>query len=142
MIGAMTGAGWLVVGGIALFWVAMLGLLWRRSLVGMLVGLVFGWLSVALATLGFVGLQAGSGVVGGAGAEAAGAAVGAAGAAAGAAAAMTVESVVAARALGSVLAVCVVLLGGLQVAVGLAVVVARIERRGTLDADDAGLLEG
>lgn len=124
----MSGSGWLVVGGIALFWVAMLGLLWRRSLVGMLVGLAFGWVAVALATLGFVGLQADGGAV--------------TGAVTGAAVGMTVESVVEARALGSVLAVCVVLLGGLQVAVGLAVVVARIERRGTLDADDAGLLEG
>lgn len=125
----MSASGWLVVGGIALFWVAMLGLLWRRSLVGMLVGLVFGWTSVALATLGFVGLQAAAGVPSGAVATGA-VAVGSAGA------------VVEARALGSVLAICVVLLGGLQVAVGLAVVVARIERRGTLDADDAGLLEG
>jgi NADH:ubiquinone oxidoreductase subunit K len=38
--------------------------------------------------------------------------------------------------------VCAVVLGGLQVAVGLGIVVARIKRRGTLDADDAGLLEG
>jgi len=116
----MSGSGWLVVGGVALFWVAMLGLLWRRSLVGMLVGLVFGWVAVALATLGFVGLQADGGTTAGVGAGA----------------------VAEAPALGSVLAICVVLLGGLQVAVGLAVVVARIERRGTLDADDAGLLEG
>lgn len=130
----MSGSGWLVAGGVALFWVAMLGLLWRRSLVGMLVGLVFGWVSVALVTLGFVGLQAEGGAV-------TGAAVGAA-AVGDAAVAVSVGSVVGARALGSVLVVCVVLLGGLQVAVGLAVVVARIERRGTLDADDAGLLEG
>ena len=34
-----TAAG-LVVAGAALFWVAMLGLLWRRSLVGMLMGLL------------------------------------------------------------------------------------------------------
>jgi NADH:ubiquinone oxidoreductase subunit K len=120
----MNGSGWLVVGGVALFWIAMLGLLWRRSLVGMLIGLVFGWVSVALAILGFVGLQAEGGAV------------------TGAAVAVTVAEVVEARALGSALVVCVVLLGGLQVAVGLAIVVARIERRGTLDADDAGLLEG
>ncbi len=125
----MNASGWLVVGAIALFWVAMLGLLWRRSLVGMLIGLVFGWTSVALASLGFTGLQAAAGVAIGA-VTTAEVAVGSAGA------------VAEARALGSVLAICVVLLGGLQVAVGLALVVARIERRGTLDADDAGLLEG
>ena len=43
----------LVMAGLALFWVAMLGFLWRRSLVGMLVGVLFGWLSVVVAAVGF-----------------------------------------------------------------------------------------
>ena len=34
----------IVMGGLAFFWVAMLGLLWRRSLIGMLLGVLFGWL--------------------------------------------------------------------------------------------------
>ena len=101
-------SGGLVVASIGLFWIGMLGLLWRRSLVGMLVGLLFGWVSVALAAIGFSGFQ--------------------------------VE--VGERAAGGALVVCAVVLGGLQVAVGLGIVVARIKRRGTLDADDAGLLEG
>ena len=45
--------GALVVASLMLFWVGMLGLLWRRSLVGMLVGLLFASLvavSAALAT--------------------------------------------------------------------------------------------
>jgi NADH:ubiquinone oxidoreductase subunit K len=100
--------GLLVVAGIALFWISMLGLLWRRSLVGMLVGLLLGWLSVAVAAIGFVGLRLETGE----------------------------------RALGGTLVLCAVLIGTLQVAVGLAIVVARIKRHGTLDADDAGLLEG
>jgi NADH:ubiquinone oxidoreductase subunit K len=101
-------SGWLVLGSLALFWIGALGLLWRRSLVGMLVGLVFGWVSVALAAIGLGGLQDDP----------------------------------EARAAGGALVLCVVLLAGLQVAVGLAAVVARIRRHGTLDADDAGLLEG
>ena len=104
----MSVAGQLVVAAIALFWIGMLGLLWRRSLVGMLLGLLFGWLSVALGSIGFAGLQ----------------------------------SEVGERSEGGVLVLCVVVLGSLQVAVGLGIVVARIRRRGTLDADDAGLLEG
>ena len=50
-------AGLLVVGALMLFWVGMLGLLWRRSLVGMLVGLLFAWISVALAGIGFSALR-------------------------------------------------------------------------------------
>ena len=42
----------LVMGGLGLFWVAMLGLLWRRSLIGMLVGVLFGWLSVVVWMIG------------------------------------------------------------------------------------------
>ena len=41
----------LIVGALALFWVAMLGLLWRRSLIGMLVGVLYGWLSVVLSAM-------------------------------------------------------------------------------------------
>ena len=51
-------AGLIVVGALMLFWVGMLGLLWRRSLVGMLVGLLFAWVSVGLAGIGFVALHA------------------------------------------------------------------------------------
>ena len=101
-------AGLLVLGALMLFWVGMLGMLWRRSLVGMLVGLLFAWISVALAAIGFSSLRG------------------------------TEEAV----ASGSVLVLCSIILGGLQIAVGLGIVVARIKRRGTLDADDAGLLEG
>jgi NADH-quinone oxidoreductase subunit K len=98
----------LVVAALALFWLGMLGLLWRRSLIGMLVGVLFGWLSVTLAAIGFVGFQHdASGAVGGA-----------------------------------VFVLCAELVCALQVALGLAIVVARIARHGTLDAQDAGLLEG
>ncbi|MEE8165612.1 MAG: NADH-quinone oxidoreductase subunit K [Myxococcota bacterium] len=101
-------AGLLVVGALMLFWVGMLGLLWRRSLIGMLVGLLFAWISVALAGIGFSALRGTSD----------------------------------ARALGAALVLCSAVLGGLQIAVGLGIVIARIKRRGTLDADDAALLEG
>lgn len=101
-------AGLIIVGALMLFWVGMLGLLWRRSLVGMLVGLLFAWISVGLAGTGFALLRG------------------------------TERS----AASGGVLVLCAAILGGLQVAVGLGIVVARIKRRGTLDADDAGLLEG
>ena len=47
----------LVLGSLALFWVGMLGLLWRRSLVGMLVGVLFGWLSVTVAGVAAIGFQ-------------------------------------------------------------------------------------
>jgi len=100
--------GVLVLGAIGLFWVGMLGLLWRRSLVGMLVGLLFAWSSVALAGAGQMLLQSDS----------------------------------RATALGGVLVLCVAVLGGMQVAVGLGLVVARVRRRGSPDADEAGLLEG
>jgi len=98
----------LVIGGATLFWIGMVGLLWRRSLVGMLVGLLFAWLSVAMVVIGF-GLS--SGTPGEA-------------------------------AMSGALVLCVATICCLQIAVGLGVVVARIRRRGTLDADDAGLLEG
>jgi len=101
-------AGSLVIGAIALFWVGMLGLLWRRSLLGMLVGLLFGWLSAAMAAIGFSLLRPEGG----------------------------------SQAVGGALVFCLAVLGSLQIIVGLSIVVARIKRSGTLDADDAGLLEG
>jgi NADH:ubiquinone oxidoreductase subunit K len=101
-------AGLLVSGAIALFWIGMLGLLWRRSLVGMMIGLLFAWISVALAAIGFSILQSDA------------------------------EHVAA----GGGLVLCVSVLSCMQLATGLSIVVARIRRRGTLDADDAGLLEG
>jgi NADH:ubiquinone oxidoreductase subunit K len=100
--------GLLVSGAVVLFWIGMLGLLWRRSLVGMLVGLLFAWISVAMAAIGFAVLQ-GDPLKGAA---------------------------------GGALVLCVSVLFCLQTAIGLSIVVARIRRRGTLDADDAGLLEG
>lgn len=103
----------LVCGAAAFFWIGVLGLLWRRSLIGMLVGLLFCWVSVGLLGLGL------DGVFAGAEAEA-----------------------LAARARGSALVLCIAVLGSLHIAVGLGIIVARIKRRGTLDADDAGLLEG
>jgi NADH:ubiquinone oxidoreductase subunit K len=101
-------AGLLVIAAIALFWVGMLGLLWRRSLVGMLVGLLFAWISVAMSAIGFSVLQGASENVG----------------------------------TGGALVLCVSVMSFLQATIGLSIVVARIRRRGTLDADDAGLLEG
>jgi len=98
----------LLAGAFVLFWIGMLGLLWRRSLVGMLVGILFAWISVAMASIGFVNSNRGA------------------------------ES----SALGGVLVLCVCVIGCMQIAVGLGIVVARIRRRGSLDADDAGLLEG
>jgi NAD(P)H-quinone oxidoreductase subunit 4L len=98
----------LVIGGAALFWIGMLGLLWRRSLVGMLVGVLFAWISVAVVVIGF-----------------------------GLARTTPMEA-----AMSGVLVLGVVTICCLQIAVGLGVVMARIRRRGTLDADDAGLLEG
>lgn len=108
MLAEVGSAGLMVVGALMLFWVGMLGLLWRRSLVGMLVGLLFSWIAVGLAGIGFAALRA---------SEEAGAS-------------------------GGVFVLCAAILGGVQIAVGLGIVVARIKRRGTLDADDAGLLEG
>ena len=98
----------LLMAAIVLFWIGMLGLLWRRSLVGMLVGLLFAWISVAVGGIAFSLLQ------------------------------KNVESEIG----GSVLVLCIAFVSCLQIAVGLSIIVARIERRGTLDADDAGLLEG
>ena len=98
----------LVMGGLALFWVAMLGLLWRRSLIGMLVGVLFGWLSVVVVGVGWLSARSSEATPGE----------------------------------GAVLLVVFVLVGLLQVALGLAIVVARVVRRGTLDVQDAGLLEG
>lgn len=101
-------AGLLVIAAIALFWIGMLGLLWRRSLVGMLVGLLFAWISVAMSASGFAVLQGENENIGAGGA----------------------------------LVLCVAVMTCLQATIGLSIVVARIKRRGTLDADDAGLLEG
>ena len=89
-------AGLIIVGALMLFWV------------GMLVGLLFSWISVGLAGIGFAALRG------------------------------TENS----AASGGVLVLCALILGSIQIAVGLGIVVARIKRRGTLDADDAGLLEG
>jgi NADH:ubiquinone oxidoreductase subunit K len=102
----------LVIAAAVLFWIGMLGLLWRRSLVGMLVGIFFAWISVAMISIGF-SISAAAGADG---AER--------------------------SALGGVLVFCVSAIACLQLAIGLGVVVARIRRRGSLDADDAGLLEG
>ena len=107
-MGAISSGGALVLAALVLFWIGMLGLLWRRSLVGMLVGLLFGWVSAALSAIGFGVLR------GGAPEDARGAA----------------------------LVLWLGIVGFLELVVGLSIVLARIERRGTLDADDAGLLEG
>ena len=104
----MPSAAMLIVSALALFWVAMLGLLWRRSLIGMLVGVLFGWLSVVLSATAMDTLRPGT------------------------------EDELGA---GSII-FCAALIGALQVALGLSIVVARIARRGSLDAQDAGLLEG
>lgn len=108
MILESSAVGLVVIGGVVLFWIGMLGLLWRRSLVGMLVGLLFAWTSVAMSAIGFSVLQG------------------------------DYENAAA----GGALVLCVAVMGCLQATIGLSIVVARIRRRGTLDADDAGLLEG
>lgn len=105
---ATTDPQWLVFGGLALFWIGLLGLVLRRSLVGMLVGLGLAWASVAALAIAF-GLLSGE----------AGQAVKAGG-----------------------LALCVAIVGCLQVVVGLALVFARVARKGSIDAEDARLLEG
>jgi NADH:ubiquinone oxidoreductase subunit K len=97
-----------VLAGLGLFWIAMLGLLWRRSLVGMLVGVLFGWVSVVLVSVGAALLRSRDGDP-----------MGAAG-----------------------LVLAAGLVCGLQLALGLSLVVARIARRGSLDVQDAALLEG
>jgi len=98
----------LVIGAAGLFWIGMLGLLWRRSLVGMLVGILFAWISVAIISIGF-GIS---------------------------------ERGAEGSAVGGILVLCVSVIACMQIAIGLGIVVARIRRRGSLDADDAGLLEG
>jgi NADH:ubiquinone oxidoreductase subunit K len=108
MILESTAVGLVVIGAVVLFWIGMLGLLWRRSLVGMLLGLLFAWISVAMGAIGFAALQD------------------------------SPES----AAGGGALVLCIAVLFSIQTATGLSIVVARIRRRGTLDADDAGLLEG
>jgi|JI10StandDraft_1071094.scaffolds.fasta_scaffold276018_3 NADH:ubiquinone oxidoreductase subunit K len=105
---AWQGVDWLVFGALGFFWVGLLGLVWRRSFVGMLVGLGFAWTSVAGLALA-VGL-------------------------------LQPDAESAARAGG--LALCAAIVGCLQVGVGVALVFARVGRRGSIDADDARLLEG
>ncbi|MEZ4332488.1 MAG: NADH-quinone oxidoreductase subunit K [Myxococcota bacterium] len=99
---------WLFFGGMALLWIALLGLVLRRSLVGMLVGLGLAWASVSLLAIAFALFEA--------------------------------EPVLAVRAGG--LALVAAIVGCLQVAVGIALVVARVGRRGSIDAEEARLLEG
>jgi len=106
--GGIDGATGLVFGALALFWVGLLGLVLRRSLVGMLVGLGFAWASVA-------GLGIAVGL-------------------------FQADSEAAVRAGG--FALCAAIAGCLQVAVGLALVFARVRRRGSIDAEEARLLEG
>ena len=92
----------------AFFWIGLLGLVIRRSLVGMLLGVGFAWAAVAVIAIAFGRLAAD----GDHGVQAGG------------------------------LALCAAIVGCLQVAVGLALVVARVSRRGSIDAEDARLLEG
>ncbi len=99
---------WLVFGALALFWIGMLGLVWRRSFVGMLIGLGFAWTSVA-------GLAFGVGM-------------------------LHADASQAARAGG--LALCASIVGCLQVGIGVSLVFARVSRRGSIDAEEARLLEG
>jgi NADH:ubiquinone oxidoreductase subunit K len=99
---------WLVFGALALFWVGVLGLVWRRNFVGMLIGLGFAWTSVAGLALAVGLLQADAS----AGARAGG------------------------------LALCAAIVGCLQVGIGVALVFARVSRRGSIDAEEARLLEG
>ena len=99
---------WLVFGALALFWVGVLGMVWRRNFVGMLVGLGFAWTSVAGLAL-VVGL-------------------------------LQADAMLAARAGG--LALCAAIVGCLQVGIGVALVFARVSRRGSIDAEEARLLEG
>lgn len=105
---AWTGVEWLLVGALGFFWVGLLGLVWRRSFVGMLVGLGFAWTSVAGLALAASLLQS--------------------------------DAVRAAQAGG--LALCAAIVGCLQLGVGVALVFARVGRRGSIDADEARLLEG
>jgi NADH:ubiquinone oxidoreductase subunit K len=108
MTSASQGIVWVVFGALALFWVGLLGIVWRRSFVGMLVGLGLAWTAVAGLALA-VGL-------------------------------LQVDAASAAPAGG--LALCAAIVGSLQVGVGLALVHARVSRRGSIDAEEARLLEG
>lgn len=108
MTNGLDAPAWLVFGSLALFWIGLLGFFWRRSLVGMLVGLGLAWASVAGLALAAGLLQA------------------------------DVERSVGAGGL----ALCAALVGCLQVAVGLSLVVARVGRRGSIDVEEARLLEG
>jgi NADH:ubiquinone oxidoreductase subunit K len=108
MTNVLDGAGWILIASLALFWIGLLGLFWRRSLVGLLVGLGFAWASVSGLALAAGLLQVDAGRAVGAGA----------------------------------LAVCAAIVGCLQLAVGLGVVFARVGRRGSIDVEEARLLEG
>lgn len=94
--------------GLALLWIGLLGWLWRRSLLGMLLGLLFSWIAVAVSALALSARPPGE----------------------------------AAQGEGALFVVCAAIVGTLQVVVGLGLVMTRVRRRGRLDADDAGLLEG
>lgn len=98
----------LLLAGLGFFWLGMLGLLWRRSLVGMLLGLLFGWVSVALIVLAWIE--------------------------------PTMDEGVGLR--GAMIAFCVAIVASVQIVLGIAIVVTRVSRSGSLDAEDAGLLEG
>ena len=98
----------LYLAALGFFWIGMLGLLWRRSLIGMLVGVLFGWLSVVLGATAWLRAAAPS--------------------------ASSEE--------GASIVFCVVLVAAIQAVLGLSIVVSRVARSGSLDAEDAGLLEG
>lgn len=109
----MTGTSFvLTTGGLAFFWLSMLGLLWRRSLIGMLVGVLFGWLSTVVVGAGWILNRS----------------------------AVDPDGIGALE--GERMLVLFGLAGGLQLALGLSIVVARIVRRGSVDVQEAGLLEG
>lgn len=99
---------WLFFAGLALFWVGLLGLFVRRSLVGMLIGLGFAWSAIVLTAIAF--------------------------------ALATRDPDPAA--VGGAIALSAAIVGCLEVAVGLALVTARVRRRGSIDAEEARLLEG
>ena len=94
--------------GLAFFWLGMLGLLWRRSMLGMLVGLLLGWTSVVLVVVGW----------------------------------LLIETAPAAREGSGAIGFCLAIVASTQVVLGLALVVTRVSRSGSLDAEDAELLEG
>lgn len=98
----------IVLAAFAVFWIGLLGLVLRRSLVGMLFGLGLAWASVAVIAIAF-GLLSGR-----------------------------EDRAVAAGGL----ALCAAIVGCLQVVVGLAIVFARVGRKGSIDAEEARLLEG